>query len=118
MGNASTFSARVVASTLSDTYSCIAAGIGALRGPLHGGANETVMHMLEDVKSVPEGEKKIRDMLANKQLIMGFGHRIYKNGDPRNAVFKDLSKQLSERPNGNPTLWAVSDHIEELMARE
>merc|ERR1712190_532822 len=116
--NASTFSARVVASTLSDTYSGIAAGIGALRGPLHGGANEAVMHMLKDVKSVPEGEKKIRDMLASKQLVMGFGHRIYKHGDPRNAIFKKLSKKLSEQPYGNPTLWNVSDNIEAMMAKE
>merc|ERR1719171_2656926 len=70
--NASTFSSRVVASTLSDTYSCICAGIGALRGPLHGGANEAVMYMLEDVKSVADGERKIRAMLESKTLIMGF----------------------------------------------
>jgi len=116
--NASTFSARVVASTLSDTYSCIAAGIGALRGPLHGGANEAVMYMLEDVQTVQAGEKKIRDMLAKKELIMGFGHRIYKNGDPRNAIFKKLSKELADRPEGLKTLWAASDHIEALMANE
>lgn len=116
--NASTFTGRVIASTLSDTYSCVAGAIGALRGPLHGGANEAVMHMLKGVGSIEEGEAKIRQMLASKQLVMGFGHRIYKGGDPRNAVFKDLSKQLSERPNGNPTLWAVSDHIEALMAKE
>merc|ERR1711907_403249 len=70
--NASTFSCRVVSSTLSDTYSSICAGIGALRGPLHGGANEAVMHMLIDVNSVADGEKKIRDMMAAKQLVMGF----------------------------------------------
>lgn len=116
--NASTFSARVSASTLSDTYSCVCAGIGALRGPLHGGANEAVMYMLDGVKSIPEGEKKIRDMLATKTLIMGFGHRIYKNGDPRNAIFKKMSKLLSERQGGNPVLWQVSDHIENLMANE
>lgn len=116
--NASTFSARVVASTLSDTYSCVAAGIGALRGPLHGGANEAVMYMLEGVGSIPEGEKKIRDMIARKELVMGFGHRIYKNGDPRNAVFKRMSKALSEQVGGDPTLFAVSDHIEAFMAAE
>lgn len=76
------------------------------------------MHMLEDVKSKEEGEKKIRDMMAAKKLVMGFGHRIYKNGDPRNAIFKKMSKKLSERPGGNPTLWETSDHIEQLMARE
>merc|ERR1712032_1590078 len=116
--NASTFASRVVASTLSDTYSCIAAGIGALRGPLHGGANEAVMYMLEDVTSKEAGEKKIRDMMAKKQLVMGFGHRIYKNGDPRNAIFKKMSKELSLRPGGKPVLWEVSDHLEAIMANE
>jgi len=67
---------------------------------------------------VPEGEKKIRDMLASKTLVMGFGHRIYKNGDPRNAIFKKMSKLLSERPGGKAVLWQVSDHIENLMANE
>lgn len=116
--NASTFSARVVASTLSDTYSCVAAGIGALRGPLHGGANEAVMYMLQDVNSIAEGEKKIKDMIARKELVMGFGHRIYKKGDPRNAIFKEMSRQLSLRPEGLKTLFAVSDHIEAFMAKE
>jgi len=116
--NASTFTSRVIASTLSDTYSCISGAIGALRGPLHGGANEAVMYMLQDVKSIQEGEEKIRGMLSRKELVMGFGHRIYKNGDPRNAVFKDLSKRLSEREGGNPTLWAISDRIEAMMAEE
>merc|ERR1712107_35463 len=64
------------------------------------------------------GEAKIRDMLTTKQLIMGFGHRIYKNGDPRNAIFKKMSKELSLRPGGNHVLWEVSDHIEAMMANE
>lgn len=112
---ASTFTSRVIASTMSDTYSCVSGAIGALRGPLHGGANEAVMYMLEDVKSIEEGEAKINAMLAKKQLIMGFGHRLYKHGDPRNAVFKKYSKALSERPDGLPLLFAVSDRIEALM---
>jgi len=116
--NASTFTARVIASTLSDTYADITGAIGALRGPLHGGANEAVMHMLADVKSLEEGEKLIRGMFEQKKLVMGFGHRIYKNGDPRNAIFKKLSKELAERPGGNPMLWKVSDHIEALMDKE
>jgi len=116
--NASTFTARVIASTLSDTYADISGAIGALRGPLHGGANEAVMYMLDGVNSVEDGEKLIRGMFDQKKLVMGFGHRIYKNGDPRNAIFKRLSKALSERPGGSPMLWKVSDHIEELMARE
>jgi 2-methylcitrate synthase len=116
--NASTFTGRVSASTLSDTYSCVAGAIGALRGPLHGGANEAVMHMLEGTKSVEEAEKKIRDKLAAKELVMGFGHRIYKNGYPRNAVFESLSKQLSERPGGDPLLWKASDSIEAMMEKD
>lgn len=115
---ASTFTSRVIASTMSDTFSCVSGAIGALRGPLHGGANEAVMYMLEDVKSIEEGEAKIAAMLAKKQLVMGFGHRLYKTGDPRNAVFKKLSKALSERPGGNPLLFAVSDRIEAMMAEK
>lgn len=116
--NASTFSARTVASTLSDSYSCVVAAIGALRGPLHGGANEAVMYLLEDVRSVEAGEKKVRELMAQKQLVMGFGHRIYKNGDPRNAVFKKLSKELADGPGGDKILFDVSAHIEALMETE
>lgn len=116
---ASTFTSRVVASTLSDTYSCIAAAIGALRGPLHGGANEAVMHMLMPLRTPDEGLQLIKSMLNKKELVMGFGHRIYKNGDPRNKVFKDLSKQLCSRPNSNgKPLFDVSNAIEEFMAKE
>merc|ERR1719242_1143791 len=74
--------------------------------------------MLDGLESIEEGERKIRSMLDSKTLIMGFGHRIYKNGDPRNAIFKKMSKTLSERPGGKPVLWAASDHIEALMERE
>jgi len=116
--NASTFAARVVASTLSDTYSGITAAIGALRGPLHGGANEAVQYLIEPIKSVADADATVRKMLADRTLIMGFGHRIYKNGDPRNAVFKKLSKDLSMRPGGKPILYEVSCHIEKLMEEE
>merc|ERR1712159_283720 len=116
--NASTFAARVVCSTKSDTYSAICAAIGALRGPLHGGANEAVMYLLEPFKTVEQGLSAVRQMLANKQLIMGFGHRIYKNGDPRNAVFKALSRELSERPEGKKVLFEISDKVEAMMASE
>jgi len=116
--NASTFAARVVTSTLSDTYSALTAAIGALRGPLHGGANEAVMDMIENLKSPEEGEAMIRGMLAQKKLVMGFGHRIYKNGDPRNAVFRACSKQLSETATGKPHLFAISRRIEDLMEKE
>ena len=124
--NASTFTARVIASTYApdalDTFSCITGAIGALRGPLHGGANEAVMHYLKDFLSVEDGLAKIREKLAKKELVMGFGHRIYKNGDPRNAVFKRLSLNLAKKnpgqANKNMVLWQVSDAIEALMARE
>jgi len=116
--NASTFAARVVASTLSDTYSCVTAAIGALRGPLHGGANEAVMHLLEPLKSIDEGDKLIRSLLLKKQLVMGFGHRIYKHGDPRNAIFKRLSYELSKTKEGKPHLYEISSHIENLMEKE
>eukprot|EP00397_Hematodinium_sp_SG-2012_P036418 GEMP01039317.1.p1 GENE.GEMP01039317.1~~GEMP01039317.1.p1 ORF type:complete len:387 (+),score=97.09 GEMP01039317.1:135-1295(+) len=119
---ASTFTARVVASTLSDTYSCIAAAICALRGPLHGGANEAVMHMLKPLRSPEEGVQWIKTKLKSKQLVMGFGHRIYKNGDPRSKVFKELSRKLSERPKSDSEdgklLFKISDAIEKFMAKE
>lgn len=115
---ASTFTARVVASTLSDTYSCIAAAIGALRGPLHGGANEAVMHMIKPLQSAEEGLKLIRSKLEKKELVMGFGHRIYKTGDPRNKVFKAISKGLSARHADGKRLFEVSQAIEQFMARE
>jgi 2-methylcitrate synthase len=116
--NASTFAARVVASTLSDTYSCITAAIGALRGPLHGGANEAVMHFIGEFKTPAQAEQAARAMLAKKEVIMGFGHRIYKHGDPRNAVFKQLSEELSRQPSGKPHLYAISCNLETLMEKE
>lgn len=116
--NASAFAARVVTSTNSDTYSAITAAIGALRGPLHGGANEAVMDMLAELKTPEEGERWIRNKLKNKQLVMGFGHRIYKNGDPRNAVFREISQTLTKTPNGKPHLFEISRRIEDLMEKE
>ena len=115
---ASTFAARTTASTMSDSYSAITTAIGTLRGPLHGGANEAVMHFLEPLATPDEAEALLRQRLAAKNLIMGFGHRVYKHGDPRNRVFKSLSKALSQRPNGRPDLYAISERIEELMERE
>jgi 2-methylcitrate synthase len=116
--NASTFASRIVASTLSDTYSSVCAGIGALRGPLHGGANEAVMHMIQDIPSVAAADEKVRRLLANKEVIMGFGHRIYKNGDPRNAIFKSLSGELAQGGGKGKLLFDVSAHIEALMEKE
>jgi 2-methylcitrate synthase len=86
--NASTFTARVVTSTLSDLYSAVVAGIGALKGPLHGGANEAVMHVFAEIGTADAAEAWLEDALANKKKIMGFGHRVYKNGDSRVPTMK------------------------------
>ncbi|MCF7354602.1 2-methylcitrate synthase [Vibrio sp. CK2-1] len=115
--NASTFTARVCASTLSDIHSCITAAIGSLRGPLHGGANEAAMEMIQDWKTPDEAEANILKMLANKDKIMGFGHAIYRESDPRNALIKQWSKKLSEAV-GNTQLYAVSERVEAVMKRE
>ncbi|WP_417598664.1 bifunctional 2-methylcitrate synthase/citrate synthase [Oceanospirillum sp.] len=115
--NASTFTARVCASTLSDIHSCVTAAIGSLRGPLHGGANEAAMDMIEQWKSADEAEDAIMGMLARKDKIMGFGHAIYRESDPRNAVIKEWSKKLSEAV-GDTYLYAVSERVEAVMWRE
>lgn len=112
--NASTFTGRVVASTLSDMYSCVTAAVGALRGPLHGGANEAAMAMLSQWKSVDEAIAGIDEMLATKQLIMGFGHAVYTESDPRNALIKRWSKELSEEV-GDECLYDVSCAVEKKM---
>ena len=114
--NASTFAARVTTGTQSDIYSAITTAIGTLRGPLHGGANEAAMDLLGSFSSVEDADNKIRAMLANKQLVMGFGHRVYKgpNGDPRNLIMKRFSKQL----NVHPLLFKISERVEQIMAEE
>ncbi|MGR2946711.1 2-methylcitrate synthase [Vibrio vulnificus] len=115
--NASTFAARVCASTLSDIHSCVTAAIGTLRGPLHGGANEAAMAMIENWQTPEEAESNILRMLANKEKIMGFGHAIYRESDPRNALIKRWSKALSEAV-GDTHLYAVSERVEAVMKRE
>ncbi|EGR3363348.1 2-methylcitrate synthase [Vibrio parahaemolyticus] len=115
--NASTFAARVCASTLSDIHSCITAAIGTLRGPLHGGANEAAMEMIEDWQTPDEAEANIMQMLANKDKIMGFGHAIYRESDPRNALIKLWSEELSKHV-GDTHLYAVSERVESVMKRE
>ncbi|EKO3372536.1 2-methylcitrate synthase [Vibrio fluvialis] len=115
--NASTFTARVCASTLSDIYSCVTGAIGTLRGPLHGGANEAAMEMIENWKTPDEAEQNILRMLENKEKIMGFGHAIYRESDPRNALIKRWSKELSEKV-GDTQLYAVSERVEAVMKRE
>ncbi|MHC5537773.1 citrate/2-methylcitrate synthase, partial [Singulisphaera rosea] len=93
--NASTFSARVTVSTLSDIYSGIVAAIGTLKGPLHGGANEEAWKVLEQVGSPDNAERWIQDALARKERIMGFGHRVYKTGDPRSRILKEFCTRLA-----------------------
>lgn len=115
--NASTFTARVCASTLSDMHSCITAAIGSLRGPLHGGANEAAMEMIEDWISPEQAESEILGMLARKDKIMGFGHAIYSESDPRNTIIKKWSEKLAAEV-GDTTLYPVSVRCEEVMWRE
>ena len=112
--NASTFTARVCASTMSDIFSCVVAAIGSLRGPLHGGANEAAMDMIENWKTRDEAKSNILSMLQNKEKIMGFGHAVYSEVDPRNAVIKEYSKKLSEE-FGDSTLYQVSEEVEKTM---
>ncbi|MCH7816883.1 MAG: 2-methylcitrate synthase [Proteobacteria bacterium] len=115
--NASTFTARVCASTLSDMHSCITAAIGSLRGPLHGGANEAAMDMIENWQSVDEAEREIMGMLARKEKIMGFGHAIYAESDPRNTIIKLWAEKLAAQA-GDTVLYPVSVRCEEVMWRE
>jgi len=113
--NASTFTARVVTATLSDVYSAITAAIGALRGPLHGGANEAAMELLAEFKTPSEATKGIYEKLANKSKIMGFGHRVYTTHDPRNVVIKDWSKKLADDCGDSEKLFERSEAIEKVM---
>jgi 2-methylcitrate synthase len=115
--NASTFTARVCASTLSDMHSCITGAIGSLRGPLHGGANEAAMEMIERFTSADHAEQEMMGMLARKEKIMGFGHAIYKESDPRNAIIKSWAEKLAADV-GDTVLYPVSVRCEEVMWRE
>lgn len=112
--NASTFAARVTVATLSDIYSGVTSAIGALKGPLHGGANEAVMVMLDDIGSPANLEAYIQKKLDNKEKVMGFGHRVYKNGDPRAKHLMEMSRQLGQL-NGDTTLYEMSVKIEQLV---
>jgi len=112
--NASTFTARVCASTLSDLYSCVTGAIGSLRGPLHGGANEAAMDMIEQWKSPEEAREAILGMLERKDKIMGFGHAIYSVSDPRNEVIKVWAKRLADEV-GDTVLYPVSVAVDETM---
>jgi len=112
--NASTFAARVTVATLSDIYSGVTSAIGALKGPLHGGANEAVMAMLEEVGTMENVEGYVARKLENKEKLMGFGHRVYKNGDPRAKHLQVMSKELG-KITGNLNWYEMSVKIEELV---
>lgn len=115
--NASTFTARVCASTLSDIHSCITGAIGTLRGPLHGGANEAAMELIERFQTADEAETGLIQMLKDKEKIMGFGHAIYRESDPRNVIIKEWSEKLAQDV-GDTVLYPVSVRCEEVMWRE
>ncbi len=115
--NASTFAARVVASTLSDMHSAITAAIAALKGPLHGGANEAVMKMLGEIGDPGNAESYIKAKLGRKEKIMGFGHRVYKTEDPRATHLRRLSRELGER-SGDARWYEASERIEKVVMEE
>jgi len=115
--NASTFTARVCASTLSDMHSCITGAIGSLRGPLHGGANEAAMELIENFTSPEHAEEEMMGKLERKEKIMGFGHAIYSESDPRNEIIKGWSEKLAADV-GDDVLYPVSVRCEEVMWRE
>jgi citrate synthase len=115
--NASTFTARVIVSTLADLHSAIAGAIGALKGPLHGGANEKVLDVLKHVGKKENAEAWVRAALARKEKIMGFGHRVYKEGDPRAVYLRELCGQLAKE-TGNEDLEATADVMERVIWEE
>ena len=112
--NASTFAARVIAGTGSDFYSAITGAIGALRGPKHGGANEVAMEIISRYRTADDAEADIRQRVANKEIVIGFGHPVYTIGDPRNPIIKEISRKLCT-DGGNPRLFEVSERIENVM---
>jgi len=115
--NASAFSARVTASTLSGLYSSVLSAIGTLKGPLHGGANEEVIRMLLEIQSPNRLDAYLDELLAGKRKVMGFGHRVYKEGDPRARILREMSRKLCAE-TGLPELFAISERLEERMEAE
>jgi len=112
--NASTFAARVIAGTGADMYSAITGAVGALRGPKHGGANEAAMDIIARYASADAAEADMRQRLARKEIVIGFGHPVYTTGDPRNPIIKEISRELTHA-GGNPVLFEVSERIERLL---
>jgi citrate synthase len=115
--NASTFTARVVAGTLADMYSAVTAAIGALSGPLHGGANTAIMKILLEIDSLDRVEDYVKDALSKKKKIMGFGHAVYKTEDPRATHLRRFSKEMGER-KGNTKWYDITAKLEAIMKRE
>jgi citrate synthase len=116
--NASTFAARVTAGTLADMHSAITAAIGALKGPLHGGANEQVMEMLQQIGKPEVAEQWVRDALGRGEKIMGFGHRVYKTTDPRAPILKRLAEELNTRAGGHMPWLEISETIQRVVREE
>ncbi len=114
--NASTFAARVTAGTGSDMYSCITGAIGALRGPKHGGANEVALEIQQRYGSADEAEKDIRERVANKEVIIGFGHPVYTISDPRNQVIKEVARRLSKEAE-DMKMFSIAERVESTMAQ-
>ena len=115
--NASTFTCRTIISTLADFYSAVTGGIGALRGPLHGGANESAMELMQKFQTPDQAENGLLEMLARKEMVMGFGHRVYKSADPRSEVIKRWAAKLSET-RADKSLMLVAERLEAVMRRE
>jgi citrate synthase len=115
--NASTFTGRVIAGTLSDLYSAVTGAIGALRGPLHGGANQKVMTMLTEIETPERAADHIRERLAAKKKVMGFGHRVYKTEDPRATILRGFCRDLGEKL-GQPKWAQISETVEKVMLEE
>ena len=115
--NASTFSARVTASTMADMYAAVTTALGTLKGPLHGGANEEAMKVLVEIGSPERAEAWLKDKLARKEKVMGFGHRVYKKGDSRVPMMRDICRKLGQRFN-QPQWVAICEKLEEVMERE
>lgn len=115
--NCSAFATRVTTSSLSDLHSAIVSAIGALKGPLHGGANEQVMLMLKKIGTIEKAQQFVKDALDAKEKVMGIGHRVYKNGDPRAAILRKISEQLTKKI-GKPELFQMSILIDDTMQKE
>ncbi len=115
--NASTFAARIATSTLSDIYSAITAAIGTLRGPLHGGANEAAFELIDQFSTPDDAERGIREMLGRKEKVMGFGHRVYRTGDPRSDIIQEWARRLSAE-TGDTRLFPISERIDQIIRQE